>query len=450
MTQYDYDILIIGGGPGGYVAGSYAAQFGKKATVIEKEKLGGCCLNTGCIPTKIILESASRYAQAANSREYGIKAQVTFEWNVMKAHSEKTRDELRKGVRGLLRSRKCEMINGEATIIQPHTVKVGEKEITAENIILATGARPNIPKKFASIKNVITSDTFWNLEKKPESIVIVGGGVIGCEIASALCRLGTKVTILEQMPDILSQFDSDAVEILKRELIKNGVEIVCGSAVSDIRPSEKELLVSCAGKEYRCEYVLWSTGRRAVIPEHHLADLTITETGFVKADSNYCTDVNNIYCIGDANGKCMLAHAAISQAMLVVNHICTGNPVVYDPCVPQTVFTDPQIARLGLRESDCENRNIAVGKIPYAAVGYSHVIEDTNGYYKVIRDIETDTLIGAEIVGHNACELIHILAPYVNKKLEVNAFSDIMFAHPTLSEGIKLAVEASYIRSPQV
>jgi dihydrolipoamide dehydrogenase len=285
--------------------------------------------------------------------------------------------------------------------------------------------------------------------------------VIGCEIASALGRLGTKVTIIEQLPELLAQFDSEAIELLKKDLISNGVQILCGYSVDEIK-DEGESLKVIAGKVDRennvesiktlscnADYVLWATGRKAVIPDCELDELKLTDRNFVEVDSNYRTGIDNIYCIGDANGKSMLAHAAIYQAMLVINHICTGKTVSTNPSVPSTVFTNPQIAALGLRESECADKNIAVGKVPYAAVGYSHVIEDSNGYFKIIRDIESDTIIGAEIVGHNACELIHTLAPYINKKLDANMFSDIMLAHPTLTEGIKLAVEASYIRSPQ-
>lgn len=450
MAKYDYDILIIGGGPGGYVAGSYATQFGKRVAVIEKGLIGGCCLNVGCIPTKTILEAAMRYTHATGSSDYGINSQVTFDWKKLQAYSEKIRADLRKGVNSLLQSRKCDLIHGEAAFVHEHDVKVGDKIITSENIIVATGALPIIPGKFSKIQNVIISDSFWDIEIQPKTMVIVGGGVIGCEIASALCRLGTKVTIIEQMPEILPQFDTDAVKLLRSELESRNVEIFCGAAVSDVKQEADGLIVSFADRKVQCEYVMWATGRKPVTPDMGPVNLNFTNRGFIEVDSNYRTNIENIYCIGDANGRSMLAHAAISQAMLVINHICTDNPVIADPCVPQTVFTYPSIARLGLTEEESKDRNIAVGKAPYAVVGYSHVIESKTGYFKVLRDIETDTLIGAEIVGYNACELIQILSPYINNKIKVGMFADLMFAHPTLSEGIKLAIEASYTRSPQV
>lgn len=444
----DYDILIIGGGPGGYVAGSYAAQFGKKVAVIEQQFVGGCCLNTGCIPTKVILEAAMRYSCAVNSRDYGIKTEkVSFSWAELKGHSDKIRESLRNNVAKLLQSRKCDVLKGKAALIDEHTVQAEGKIFTSDTIILATGARPSIPEKYAGLSHVLTSDSFWELEEQPCSIVIVGGGVVGCEIASAMSRLGTKITIIEQASEILQMFGSEAVKLLRDELSSYDVDILCGQAVSDVAEIDNRLRVSAGDQVIECEYLFWSTGREAEMIDTSGLPLKRTSHGFVSVDENFRTSIGNIYCIGDANGKNMLAHAAIAQAMLAVYHICTDNPVNVNPAVPQTVFTSPAIAKIGIMEGECANA--AVGKVPYSAVGYSHVAGAEKGYFKVIRDIETDVLVGIEIVGYNACELIHNLVPFINRRLTTGMFSDIIYAHPTLTEGIKLAIEASYIRSPQ-
>lgn len=438
-----YDILIIGGGPGGYVAASYASQFGKKVALVEKNKIGGCCLNVGCIPTKVILETAERYTQALESKNYGIEARdVSFNWETYKKFSHKVTADLRKGVELLLKSRKVDVFNGEAKFLSEHKVQVETDTIEADYVIIATGTRPVVPAKFLNL--VITSDTFWNLETPPASMVIVGGGIIGCEIASALSRLGTKVSIIEQMPNILPMFDEEAVKLLRAEFDKHNVAVYAGQTVTDIQKTEAGFFeVSCGEQKIPCEHVLWATGRSAVIPSGF--DFKLTDRGFIDVNSNFQTSAKNVYCIGDANGRALLAHAAMTQAMEVVEYICTGRQVRNDIAVPTTVFTSPAIAKIG----ECKDRTVAIGLHPYSFVGYSRVTSHEEGYFKVIRDIETDVLLGAEIVGHNACELIHVLAPYINKKLSAQMFSDIMFAHPTLSEGIKMAVEASYIKSPQ-
>jgi len=450
MANYDYDVLIIGGGPAGYVAGSYLAQYGRKTAVIEKDKLGGCCLNTGCIPTKTILEAAMRLKHASDSDMYGITADISFDWDKLMSYSVSVRDNLRNGVGRLLSSRKCQVIYGEAAIVGKNEIKVDDSVFSAEYIIIATGTTPMVPAKYADINGVLTSDTFWDLKQLPESMVIVGGGVIGCEIASSLSRLGSKITTVEQQNEILPNINPDAAGILKKELQNDGVTIICGQSVDDIVKTDLGLSVTVGEKTLSCEYVLWSTGRRAVVPSLEGVELESGDRGFVQVDKNYKTSIDNIYCIGDANGIGMLAHASIMQAMQVVNHICTNIDITDTAAIPQTVFSYPSIASIGVLENECKDKNVSIGKVPYAAAGYSHVITSSNGYFKVIRDIDTDTIIGAEIVGYNACELIHILAPYINKKLKARMFADVMFAHPTLSEGIKLAVESSYIRSPQV
>ena len=450
--KYDYDIAIIGGGPGGYVAGSYASQFGKKVCVIEKGLIGGCCLNVGCIPTKSILETATRYQHATNSVKYGIKADVSFDWNEYRANSVKIREELRNGVKRLLRSHRCDLIEGEASIISNNSIKVNDHNISAEKIIIATGSSPAIPDKYKEMNRVLTSDSFWEIDCRPKSIVIVGGGVIGCEIASALSRLGSKVTIVEQQSRLLMQFDTETVAILEKDLTNNGVDILYENSVTDIIEKNDEIIAIVDGQgpqTISAEYLLWSTGRKPVIPAISGISINTNEQGYILTDDNCLTNVNTIYCIGDTNGKCMLAHAATAQAMNVVRHICIGNNASDSTFVPQTVFTYPQIAELGVTEKECDCGSIAIGKIPYSSVGYSHIIDSTEGYYKIIRDIATDRIVGAQIVGYNACELIHILAPYINKPIDANMVQDMIFAHPTLSEGIKLAIEASYIRSPQ-
>ncbi len=450
--MFDYDIIVIGGGPAGYVAASYGTQYGKRIALIEKEKLGGCCLNVGCIPTKALLNVAGNFKNVSSSTNYGITADnVKFSWEQFKDYSEGIRDRLRKGIQNLLKSREITVLNGEAVLKDNHSVNVENKIITAEYIIIATGSKPSIPEKFEKIDNLLTSDTFWEISHLPKSVVIVGGGVIGCEIASALSRLGSKVVIVEQLGKILPQISVQAGNILCKQLLNDNVDILCNSSVKDIRKENDELIVEIGETSIKSEYVLWATGRSPVILNIGKLKLKRDNRNFFKVNSNYQTEIENIYCIGDANGQNMLAYTAIDQAISIIKHICTGK-TCYSPQIPQCIFTFPAISKIGLSEEKCIESNIpvSIGTIPFSAIGYSHVLSATDGYIKIIRDIETDCLLGAEIVGCEAVELIHILQPFVERKIPLRAFADIIPAHPTLCEGIKMAIENSYIKSPHL
>lgn len=451
--MYDYDIAVIGGGPGGYVAASYAAQFGRRVILIEKNKLGGCCLNVGCIPTKVLFETSRRYRQLKTDADFGITmSNAGFSWEKHKEHSGEVRSNLIKGVGSLLTSRKVEVVIADALLKDEHTIAAGGKVLSADSIILATGSRPAIPAAYADIKNVVTSDGFWDIDRQPDSVLIVGGGVIGCEIASALSGLGTKVTIVEQLDGLLSGFSDMAAGMLIKQFEKDGVRVLCGSTVSRIDEVNDGLVVCIGEEELKCDLVLWAAGRRPVDIDTGEINLRRTENGYISVDEACRTSTGNIYCIGDANGLSLLAYSASSQAMQVVRQICVGSDSDEESLIPQCIYTYPEIASIGRSEEECRDLGMAVsaGSAPYRALGYAHAISEADGYIKVIRDIRTDTVVGAEIAGADAVELIHILLPYVQRKLPLKMLSDVVFAHPTLSEGIRLAVEASYIRSPQL
>lgn len=451
--MYDYDIAVIGGGPGGYVAASYAAQFGKKTVLIEKDKLGGCCLNVGCIPTKVLFEASLRYRQLKRDADFGINVTgYELSWEKLKEHSEEVRNGLVRGVGGLLASRKVEVIYASASLEDEHTITAGERRISAEYIMLATGTKPSVPSAYAVIRNVVTTDDFWDTARQPGQIVIVGGGVTGCEIASALSGLGTKVTVIEQLPRLLAGFSERAAGMLAKQFEKDKVNVLCGSTVTGIRDENGVLTVGTDKEEIRCDLVLWAAGRRPVDIETGRVKINHTERGYIEVDGNFRTNIENIYCIGDANGISLLAYSAFAQAMSAVRHICTGMGTDEEPVIPSCVYTYPSLARIGLSEDECRLRGIAfsAGNASYKALGYAHAAGEEDGYIRVLRDIETDTLLGAEIAGSEAVELIHILQPYVERKLPLMMLTDIVPAHPTLSEGIKLAVEASYTGSPQL
>jgi dihydrolipoamide dehydrogenase len=452
---FDYDILVIGGGPAGYTAASYSAQFGKRVALLEKRQLGGTCLNRGCIPTKILLEAAHRYENVQDSADFGvITEQCSFSWDSLVIYMRDTIKKLRSGVEHLLSSRQVALLKGEARLLSGQAIQVDGKQISAEYIILATGSRPAVPVHFSGTDRVFTSDNFWDIEKLPASLVIVGGGAIGCEIASALSTLGVHILLIEQMPRLLSAFDETHVAPLIKEFRKKNVDMYPGSAVSDIQWNGGAVIITLDnGTRLNADALLWATGRAAALTREQASaiGLELTAKHFVAVDAHYKTNLPHLFCIGDANGRSLLAHSAIAQAMRVVNHICTGKAVDTEPLIPQCVYTAPALARAGISETEAKNAmyHYAAETVPYSAVGMSHAVKRVDGYFKIIRNLASDTLLGVEITGYNAYELIHILLPYIEKKLPCAMLDDILFAHPSLSEGLKIAVENTYIRSPQ-
>ena len=453
---FDYDILVIGGGPAGYTAASYSAQFGKRVALREKRQLGGTCLNRGCIPTKILLEAAHRYENVRDSAEFGvITEQCSFSWDNLAIYMRNTIKKLRSGVMSLLSSRRVVLLEGEARLLSGQAIQVDGKQISAEYIILATGSRPAIPAHFAGMDRVFTSDKFWDIEKLPASLAIVGGGAIGCELASALSTLGVHILLIEQMPRLLPMFDEAQIAPLIKEFRKKKVDMYLGSTVSDIQWNNDTVIIMLDnGARLNADALLWTTGRAAALTREQASaiGLELTTKQFVAVDANYKTNLPNLFCIGDANGRSLLAHSAIMQAMRVVNHICAGKAADTEPLIPQCVYTTPALARAGISETEAKNAayHYAAGSAPYSAVGMSHTIKRIDGRFKIIRNLASDTLLGVEITGYNAYEFIHILLPYIEKKLPCAALDDIILAHPSLSEGLKIAVENTYIRSPQM
>jgi dihydrolipoamide dehydrogenase len=403
-----------------------------------------------------LLEAAHRYENVQDSADFGvITEQRSFSWDNLTVYMHDTTKKLRSGVASLLSSRQVALLEGEARLLSGQVIQVEGKQISAEYIILATGSRPAIPVRFAGMDRVLTSDSFWDIEKLPASLAIVGGGVIGCEIASALSALGVHVLIIEQMPRLLPAFDEAQVAPLIKEFRKKKVDMYPGSAVSDIQLSDNAVIITLDnGTRLNANALLWATGRSAVLTREQASaiGLELTAKQFVAVDANYKTNLPNLFCIGDANGRSLLAHSAITQAMRVVNHICTGKATDKEPLVPQCVYTTPALAKAGISETEAKNAayHYATGIAPYSAIGMSHAIKRIDGHFKIIRDITSDTLLGVEITGYNAYELIHILLPYIEKELPCATLDDIMFAHPSLSEGLKIAVENTYIRSPHI
>ncbi len=433
---YDYDMVIIGGGSAGYETAIYAARMGNRVLLAEKERLGGCCLNTGCIPTKVLYDASLRH------RKYG----VSFDWKMFKNDLAAKTMELRTGVKSLLDAAGVECLQGEARICGEHTVRIGDREVSADIIILATGSSPVIPAEYRNMDKVVTSEGLWDIDALPASVVIVGGGVIGCEIGSSLSGLGSAVTIIEKADDILPGFGKRETRRLMNRFKKDGAQVLCSAVVDGIEEAGGRVRVSAGGRTIEADLVLWAVGRAcADVP---VSGLTIEkdERGFIRTDEDYRTNIGSVYCIGDANGRSMLAYSASFQGKRLVKMLSGHSAGTGDPILPLCVFTYPEIAGIGLDEDDCVKRgiNYRAGMIPYGAIGYSHAISEKDGYIKILRDTDRDVIVGARIVGHDAVELIHVIQQYIVCELPVDDFAETVMAHPTMSEGIRMAVEASY------
>ena len=455
-----YDILIIGGGPGGYTAALKAGMMGAKTALIEKDQVGGTCLNRGCIPTKALLQSAERFQTAKNSLAFGVHAEnVSLDMKRVDAYRRKSIKTLVKGIEYLINARKVDLIRGEAAFKDAETVCVrkqdgSEEELSAKNIIIATGSEVSFPP-IPGIRgrDVITSTEALEVETLPGSMVIIGGGVIGVEIATAYAAFGVKITILEAMDSLLPAIDKEITAEYSK-LVKSKFKAFTGARVEEILDREengaycgKTVKYTLAGEEKAvdADKVLVCIGRKPMVEGLGLEAAGVeTERGRIIVDKEFRTGVPGIYCIGDANGKCMLAHAASAQAKIVVTQLL-GEECGIDPdLVPSCIYTDPEIASAGLSEEQAKAAGLdyKVGKFNFAANGRSLILSKRTGFVKMIADAGSGRVLGVHIIGPFATELIAECALAMKLKGTVSDIADTIHAHPTVSEAIEEAAES--------
>ena len=448
MTRFD--LAVIGGGPGGYVAAIRAAQLGLKVCIIEKEKLGGVCLNWGCIPTKALIKNAEVYSLIKHSGNYGIKVQnisVDFKKNVKRSRDIAQR--LSKGIEFLIKKNKIKHINGTGRLKSKNNIEVNNNGKTyivdADKIIIATGARP---KTFSGLdfdsQNVISSKDAMLLENPPKDLIIIGSGAIGVEFAYYFNEFGTKVHILEMMDRILPNEDQEVSEEVEKNFKKSGIKITKGVKVSKIqsmKQNAKVFLEKKASEEIiKAEKVLLAVGVTGNTNNLGLEDLGIeTEAGAIKTDNFNRTNIENIYAIGDVCGPPWLAHVASAQGHLAAEHSAglNVNPIDYSN-IPGCTYCQPQIGSLGMTEEQALSSGfkVKVGRFSFQASGKAMAVGDTVGFVKLIFDEKYGELLGAHIVGSEATEMIAELG--MAKALE-GTWDDLsmtVHAHPTLSEAI--------------
>lgn len=446
-------VAVIGGGPGGYVAALKAAMLGAEVTVIEKNKLGGTCLNVGCIPTKALLASSDvlRTVQEAKSFGINVEGEVKPDFKAIVERKQKVTDELVAGIQFLFDKRGVKKIDGYGKLIDKNTIEVTKddgsvEEVKADKIILANGSIPTVfPFMPYNGKNVITSDEVLSLEKLPESLVIIGGGVIGSEIGQFYSSLGTKVTIIEVLPQILGRMDSDGAKALARQFKKDKIKVMCNVATDSFEVSEDKVKLNLNnGKSLEAEVVLLCTGRRPNLANSGVAEagVKMTDRGFIEVNEYMETSLEGVYAIGDIIPTAMLAHVASAEGMVAAENAVKGNSeTVNYKSIPSCVYTEPEVAGVGKTEDELKAEGVEyhVGKFDFRGLGKAKAIGKIQGFIKVLVD-KDDVIIGATLVGPHCTDLLTELSLAVGLGLKAKDVGRVIHAHPSLSEGIMEAL----------
>ncbi|MDD5727066.1 MAG: dihydrolipoyl dehydrogenase [Victivallales bacterium] len=448
-----FDLCVIGAGPGGYVAAIHAGQKGLSVALVEKEHFGGTCLNIGCIPTKTLIAGAEVLHKARHAADFGINISggITPDWNKMQSRKDEIIGKLRGGIAGLLKAAGVRTFNGTASFLDRRSVVItgGQDNgagISANDFIIASGSESLRPGFIPESPRVLTSTELLSIEKIPKSLLVLGGGVIGCEFACLFAELGTKVTVVEMLPKILPMVDAEIVRVLATKMKQAGVEILTGTAMADIKASVRGVSGRVGDQTLKADYLLVSIGRKAVSANLNLAAAGVKtdDRGWIPVNEYCKTNVPNIYAIGDIGGKIWLAHLASAMAFCAVDNICSERDKFSYDLVPGCIFTSPEIGTVGLSEEQCKERGIAynVGKFPFAALGKAMAIEETDGVVKIIADSNTDQVLGVHIVGPHATDLIAEAVPAMQLEITARELGGAIHAHPTLGEAMMEAAHA--------
>ena len=445
------DLIIIGGGPGGYVAAIRAAQLGRNVTLIEGDNVGGTCLNHGCIPTKALYRSAEVIDEMRRAAEFGVKSEGAVEPDVpaIRERTGNVVNTLVGGVASLLKGNGVEVIKGMATFTGANTLEVNGEELTFDQVIIATGSLPSaLPIPGIDSEGVMDSTQALALDEIPKRLLVIGGGVIGIEMAGIYQTFGSEVTVVEFMPTILPMIDLEAARYANKELKKRGIDIHTSAKVQKIEKQGEELLVTVEEKDgekvYTCDRVLACVGRAANINGLGLdaAGVTYDRKG-IKVDENYETNVKGIFAIGDVTGRIMLAHVASDEGKVCVERMAGKKVSVNYDLVPNCIFTFPEIASIGKTEGQLKEAGTAFtsGKFTFAGNGKALTLGENVGFIKILAG-ENDEILGVHIIGPHASDLIHTAIMGMHAELTVAELASAMYAHPTLAEALDEAAMA--------
>ncbi|MGM9923300.1 MAG: dihydrolipoyl dehydrogenase [Bacillus sp. (in: firmicutes)] len=441
------DTLVIGAGPGGYVAAIRAAQLGQKVTVVEKGTVGGVCLNVGCIPSKALISAGHRYDHAKNSADMGITAEnVQVDFSKVQEFKSSVVKKLTGGVASLLKGNKIETVYGEAYFVDENSVRVMDEKsaqtYTFKHAIIATGSTPIEIPGFKYSKRIIDSTGALNLQELPKSIVVIGGGVIGTELGGAYANFGTKITILEGGPEIIPGFEKQMSTLVKRNLANKGATIVTNALAKGVEEFEDKVIVTyeAKGQEEKIEadYVLVTVGRKPNTREMGLEEIGIklTDRGLIETDKQCRTSVSNIFAIGDIISGPQLAHKASYEGKIAAE-VIAGHPSEIDYlAIPAVVFSEPELASVGYSEKQAkeEGLDIVAAKFPFAANGRALSLNDSEGFMKIVTRKEDGLVIGAQIAGPGASDMIAELGLAIEAGMTAEDIAMTIHAHPTLGE----------------
>ncbi len=449
-----YDVIVLGGGPGGYLAAQRAAEGGLKAAVVEKRALGGVCLNEGCIPTKSLLYCAKQYSAAVHAKDYGFSCEnVKFDHAAVVDRKQKVVKTLVSGVGATMAAKKVDVYAEEGTILGKEAdgfaIKAGDKTLKTDRIILATGsvaAVPPVPgvKEGLASGFVMTNREILDMKELPESLVCMGGGVIGLEMACYFATIGVKVTVIEMMDKIAGPTDKDICDVLMKTYKKVGMEFKLSAKVLEIG-TDSITYEDASGKHtLKCGKVLLSAGRRANTVGAGLENIgVITERGAVVTDRYCATNVPNVYAVGDCNGKLMLAHTAYREAEVAVNNILGKRDTVNYDTIPSVIYTTPEVASVGVTKAQAEKKGMNVKEVKLPMIYSGRYVAETmggDGFVKLVLDKDKNRLVGVHLVGNYASEMIYGAAMMLDTELPPERLKKFVFPHPTVCEVIREAL----------
>lgn len=444
MEKRRFDVAVLGGGPGGYPAAIRAAQRGKSVALIEAKELGGTCLNRGCIPSKALIAGGEFLNRLKDAPLFGIELSTSeFDYKKLAEHKDKVVLKMRKGLEGLIAANKITLFKGHGKFTSAHEIKVmGENNalITADKIIIATGSEPRNFSSFPfDYEKIHDSTSLLALTTLPKKILIIGGGVIGCEFASLYANFGVDVTILELLPTLISTEGEEIRQALTRAFTKRGIKVETSVTVEKVEPNGKGVIATVkGGKTFAADCCLVSVGRSLNTKENGFekAGIQMLENGMIAVNEKMETSVEGIYAVGDIASKYWLAHVATHQGLIAADNACGHSAVMHYNAIPSVIFTDPEIGSVGLslEEALRKGYKAKVAPFPFQALGKSQATHFAEGFAQIVVEEKTGQILGAQAIGYEAATLIAEMVLAITNELTVECVAETIHAHPTISE----------------